>query len=150
MNTKLAKSGVSYLYSILKSKFKPVPLFVNLFYTRRCNLRCHFCSTIKRPAKKELTLEEWKECSDIIYELGNRYISITGGEPLVREDLPDFIKHLSKKSRLFSVVTNGILLTEDKLKELAEAGLMHLGLSTQSLIPKRDLKSQKKNFLIYY
>ena len=146
MNTRLAKSGINYLYSILKSKFKPVPLFVNLFYTRRCNLRCHFCSTIKRPAKQELSLEEWKECSDILYKLGNRFISITGGEPLIRQDLPDFIKHLSKKLVIHSIVTNGILLTEDKLKELAKSGLMHLGLSTQSLIPKKDVKSQKKEF----
>lgn len=144
MNPKLAKAGMNYLSSILKSKFKPIPLFVNLFYTRRCNLRCDFCSTIKRPAKVELTLDEWKECSDILYDLGNRYISITGGEPLVRKDLPDFIKHLSKKSRLHSIVTNGTLLTEDKLKELAEAGLMHLGLSTQSLT--QGIKSQKKEF----
>ncbi len=144
MNQKLIKAGSSYFVSLLKSQFKPVPVYVNLFYTRRCNLRCEFCSTIKRPAKRELTLDEWKKCSDILYGLGNRYISITGGEPLVRKDLPDFIRYLSQKTRLHSLVTNGVLLTEAKLKELAEAGLMHLGLSTQSLIPGKHVKSQRK------
>lgn len=142
MNKNIVVGGANYFGSLIKARIRPTPLFVNLFYTRRCNLRCSFCSAIKHHAKKELTLKEWKECADILYEMGNRYISISGGEPLLRDDLTDFIHHLSKKSRLHSVVTNGTLLTENKLKELSQAGLMHLGLSTQSLMPGKHVKSQ--------
>lgn len=147
MNSQLLRGGLSYTTSLIKSKFKPVPLFANLFITRRCNLRCSFCSAIKRPARKELTLGEWKKCADVLYDLGNRYISITGGEPLVRDDLPEFVKYLSQKPRLHSVVTNGTMLTEKRLKKLAKAGLMHLGLSTQSLIPGKHVKSQNKDLI---
>ncbi|KKT74725.1 MAG: Radical SAM domain protein [Microgenomates group bacterium GW2011_GWA2_44_7] len=144
MNTKIIKGGLSYFNSLIQSKHRPIPLYVNIFYTRRCNLRCDFCAAIKNPAKTGLTLDQWKECSDILFSLGNRFISITGGEPIIRRDLPAFINYLSKKSRLHSVISNGRLLNEDRLRELAEAGLMHLGVSTQSLIPGKHVKSQNR------
>ena len=143
MNYRISRAGIAYVSSIFKSKFKPVPLFANLFITRRCNLKCSFCGVIKHQSPKELSLEEWKECSDILYSMGNRLISITGGEPLLRPDIADFIKHLSKKPVLSSMITNGTLLTEDKLKEIAKAGIMNIGLSTQSLIPDSQIKAQR-------
>ncbi|MCK4669659.1 MAG: radical SAM protein [Nanoarchaeota archaeon] len=143
MRYSIARAGVSYVTSILKTKIKPVPISANLFYTRLCNLKCDYCGVIKKMPNKELSLEEWKECSDVLYSLGNRFISITGGEPLIRRDLPDFIKYLSKKPRLISLVTNGTLLTEEKLKEIAKAGVMSIGLSTQSFIPGAHVKSQR-------
>ena len=149
MNKKLITAGMNYYFSLCKK----APTFANIFYTRRCNLKCDFCNVYQKVSNKELTLEEWKECSDSLYDLGNRYISIVGGEPLLRKDVTKFIKHISKKNIITSLVTNAILLDEKKINELIDAGLLNIGISTQSLIPNKKEKGQNKelfNLLLKY
>ena len=142
MNKKLILSASQYGISLLKAKIKPTITFTNLFYTRRCNLSCSYCTAYKKASKKELSLKEWKDCSDILYKLGNRSISMVGGEPLIREDVIEFIKYISKKKIISSLITNAILLNNNKIKELEKAGLINLGISTQSLIPNKKEKCQ--------
>lgn len=137
MNKRILKARLAYNLSLLKSKFIPVPLLVTTVFTRRCNLSCPYCGTIKNKAKKELPLEEWKKCVDLLYELGNRHISICGGgEPPLRDDLYEFISYISRRPVVSSIMFNGTLLNKECITKLGKSGIMDVGVSVNTLPTK--------------
>jgi len=107
--------------------------------TDRCNLSCLYCtinqSTIFLPKEKIMSYEEIVKIAKILLKMGLSRIKITGGEPLVRRGLQDFIKKLSKLGGLkdLSLTTNGTLLTKKMAKELWSAGLERINISLDSL-----------------
>jgi MoaA/NifB/PqqE/SkfB family radical SAM enzyme len=134
MDKRILKARLAYNLSLLKSKFIPIPLLVKTILTRRCNLDCSYCGAIKNPAKKELSLDEWKKCADILYSMGNRHVNICGGgEPLMREDLCEFISYVSKRPVATSIMLNGTLLDENKIIKLGKSGIMDIGINTNTL-----------------
>lgn len=121
---------------------------VDLAATFRCNSKCIMCSSeLMRQAgvnkgRRELTSDEisqvWKQC----LALGAVHINITGGEPLIRgiDDICEIIKKLRPPRCLISLVSNTLLLDEDKIKRMAEAGLDTLQLSLESIDPEKNDK----------
>ena len=109
--------------------------------TDRCNLRCVYCTidenTIFLPKEKIMSYEEIVKISKILLDLGLTRIKLTGGEPLVRKDLPKLIENLSKLKGLkdLSLTTNGTLLTSTTSKILKDAGLQRINISLDSLNP---------------
>ena len=105
--------------------------------TDRCNLRCLYCMPAHPHwmARKEiLTFEELTRLSRVAVSLGVEKIRLTGGEPTVRRDLPDFVRQLSRLEGLkdLSLTTNGILL--DKLaRPLWDSGLRRINISLDTL-----------------
>ncbi len=113
------------------------PATSTLSVTPRCPCRCVHCSadrfvTEDRP---ELTTEELKSVIDQALDLGVCTMVFTGGEPMVRQDLPELIAHTDKTRAAVMIFTSGVLLTERNAKQLAEAGLASLNVSIDSLDP---------------
>ncbi|MBI5179082.1 MAG: radical SAM protein [Nitrospinae bacterium] len=123
--------------------FRPMTLFVELTY--RCNFRCNMCQfldilddpRLNERAKEELTTDEINRVVDNIMPLG--LIAFTGGEPLLRKDLPELVGHAAKRHKVY-LVTNGILLKEQMMDEwlalgcgsLLSPGFASLGVSLEA------------------
>jgi MoaA/NifB/PqqE/SkfB family radical SAM enzyme len=105
--------------------------------TYRCNARCAICAYWRRPSRidDELTLAEIKEGLDRIHRHGCRFVNFTGGEPTIRRDLEDIVRHASSLSMWTSLVTNGGLLTRDRVRSLRQAGLDSMLVSLDSPDP---------------
>lgn len=106
------------------------PLFCSWQVTYCCNFKCNFCDywKIKPNPKDELSLENIEIASKKLARIGSLIISVAGGEPLLRNDLPEIIKILSKDH--FPVITtNGFLVKEDIAKKLFKNGLLGVSVS---------------------
>ncbi len=114
-------------------------LAVNL--TRRCNLACAHCyldaETLQGGSADELTdAEVCRLLDEIAARSDETMVVLTGGEPLLRQDLEQMLSHGSKLGLAMVVGTNGILLTESRVRSLKAAGAMGLGISLDSLDPE--------------
>jgi GTP 3',8-cyclase len=116
--------------------------YLRISVTDRCNLRCIYCrpSTGDSPAdyRNLLTYEEIARVSQVAARLGVGKLRITGGEPLIRHDLPSLVELLAKIEGIsdISLTTNGLLLKKLAFS-LAGAGLKRVNVSLDSLRPDR-------------
>jgi radical SAM protein with 4Fe4S-binding SPASM domain len=108
--------------------------------TRRCNLRCVQCysSSTGEAAGGELTGEEAEALIDDLAAWGAPALLLSGGEPLLREDLTALIARATSRGLRTALSTNGTLLTERAAGELAEAGLAYAGVSLDGLRETND------------
>ncbi|MBN1357113.1 radical SAM protein [bacterium] len=116
------------------------PLRVGCVLTHRCNLRCSMCFVWKRGTdnlrQNELTTVEWMEIFNQIP--GFSIITFTGGEPLIRKDLPRLLQTACRTHRVH-LVTNGTLFTDDLIEQavdlapsrLSGKGLLSVGISLE-------------------
>ncbi len=110
--------------------------------TDKCNFRCTYCMPAEGlPWLKKadiLSYEEITRIARIAVSLGIEQIRLTGGEPLVRRDLPELVSQLRHIAGLtsLSLTTNGILLKQ-QARALAEAGLTRINVSLDSLIREK-------------
>ena len=115
---------------------------LRLSVTDRCNLRCQYCMPEEEyswlPKRDVLDFEEISRLVDVFTRLGVDKIRLTGGEPLLRRDLPTLVRMLAAKTEIrdLALTTNGILLGELAL-ELRAAGLHRLTVSLDTLRPER-------------
>jgi len=114
-------------------------LNLRISITQRCNNRCLFChreGEVKRAnaSAEQMTVEEIVHISKIAVSLGIARVKLTGGEPLMRKDLPEIISGIAAVSGLkdFSLTTNGLLL-DGLARELRERGLKRLNISLPSI-----------------
>ncbi|MDD2900887.1 MAG: GTP 3',8-cyclase MoaA [Syntrophales bacterium] len=116
--------------------------YLRLSITDRCNLRCFYCTPaeewVKLPAPEILRYEEMLHLARVAVAQGIRKIRVTGGEPLVRRGVVEFIRELHQVQGLEEVclTTNGVRLQE-LASELYDAGLRHLNLSLDTLKRER-------------
>ena len=110
--------------------------------TDRCNLRCQYCMPEEEyvwlPREDLLTFEEVSALVDVFAGLGVDKVRLTGGEPLLRRDLPRLVRLLAAKPRIrdLAITTNGVLLAE-QARALYEAGLHRVTVSLDTLRPER-------------
>ena len=108
--------------------------YLRISVTDRCNLRCIYCLPAEGVSllshSEILTYEEIATIARLAAELGINKLRLTGGEPLVRANLPELIAMLTKIDTIddVSLTTNGILL-KDYATELKQAGLKRLNIS---------------------
>jgi len=111
---------------------------LRLSVTDRCNLRCAYCMPEEEyvwlPRAQILSFEEIGELVDAFVELGVDRLRLTGGEPLLRRDLPLLVRMLAAKPAIrdLALTTNGVLL-EREAAALAEAGLHRVTVSLDTL-----------------
>jgi MoaA/NifB/PqqE/SkfB family radical SAM enzyme len=113
---------------------KNMPNIASFAVNDVCNANCEHCSFfsgVDEKSGKTLTLEEAKKLIKDIQELGVSVINFVGGEPLLREDLPEIIRSVDKDISTTIIFTNGFLLAE-KAKKLKEAGLDSIYISLDS------------------
>lgn len=97
--------------------------------TMGCNMRCKHCgSSCSHPLPDELNTEEALACIDQLADIHLRWITISGGEPLTRKDLPLLIRRLKEKGIVVNIITNGWLLKE-RAEVLHEAGISTVAVS---------------------
>ena len=118
---------------------------LRLSVTDRCNLRCHYCMPeaeyVWLPRQSILTFEETSRLVDVFTDLGVDKIRLTGGEPLLRQDLQALVELLASKAALrdLALTTNGILLS-NHARALRAAGLHRITISLDTLKPERFVK----------
>src|SRR6185295_2498833 len=101
---------------------------LRLSVTDRCNLRCQYCMPeqdyVWLPREALLTFEELERLVALFTNLGVTEVRLTGGEPLLRQDLPVLVRMLAANPdiRDLALTTNGVLLAE-QAKPLRDAGL---------------------------
>lgn len=115
---------------------------LRLSVTDRCNLRCAYCMPerdyVWLPREDILHFEEIQRLADAFGRLGVDRVRLTGGEPLIRHDLPTLVRMLADKPWLrdLAMTTNGVLL-EEHAAALATAGLHRVTISLDTLRPDR-------------
>jgi GTP 3',8-cyclase len=120
--------------------------------TDKCNFRCTYCMPaeglpwLKKP--EILTYEEIVRISRVAVDMGIEQIRLTGGEPLVRRDVPDLVYQLHQLPglRSLSLTTNGVLL-KDQARPLAEAGLTRINVSLDSLVREKFARLTRRDQL---
>jgi cyclic pyranopterin phosphate synthase len=122
---------------MLKDGFGRVHDDLRLSVTDRCNLRCAYCmpeDPVWFPRDRILTFEEIRRVVEALAPAGVRKVRLTGGEPLVRRDLPDLVRMLAGIPGVedLSLTTNGVLLARHA-RELAAAGLGRVNISLDTL-----------------
>ena len=126
----------------MKDQFQRQINYMRLSVTDRCNLRCRYC--MPNGMENVLPMEKLLSFSELLFlakeasKLGISRFKVTGGEPLVRDGVLDFIKELKKLDKVEQVTltTNGILL-KDVLPELLSAGIDGINVSLDSLKEER-------------
>jgi cyclic pyranopterin phosphate synthase len=116
--------------------------YLRLSITDRCNLRCRYCMPEEGVSELShgdvLRYEEMLRIVTVACHLGIRKVRVTGGEPLVRRDIVDFISQLAAlpEKPEITLTTNGLLLA-DMAKALKAAGLTRVNISLDTLRPER-------------
>lgn len=110
------------------------PRVVHICPTDRCNLECIHCDIWKTKIERELATDEWKA---ILLKLGNWLGPVTlkfaGGEPLMRKDIAELAKFCAGLGMEIGINTNGVILRENLVTELVDAGLAELNISLDSI-----------------
>jgi cyclic pyranopterin phosphate synthase len=114
--------------------------YLRLAVTDRCNLRCRYCMPAGgidfAPRNHLLSYAEILTLCELLAEEGITKVRLTGGEPLVRRELPVLVRGLGQLFPRLAMTTNGILLPP-LLDEMADAGLTRYNLSLDTLRPER-------------
>lgn len=115
----------------------PLPKYCCFSITSRCLLSCGTCYIWKQETdfSKELSIERWIEAIRYLPDLLDKKIDIiiTGGEPLLKENILDLISFCSHIGYKISLQTNAFLINEEFAKRLADTGLWRIGISFYSL-----------------
>lgn len=110
------------------------PILAHLIVTRRCNLSCAYCNEYDRTSPP-VPLENLLGRVDALRALGAEVVTLSGGEPLLHPELESVIARVRRHGMLAGLITNGYLLTAERIVRLNHAGLDHLQISIDNLEP---------------
>ncbi len=122
------------------------PLRVDLALTFRCQNNCSHCYAGGPHETPELTTEQWKDVIDRLHQIGVFILTFTGGEPTLREDLPELLLYGQNKGLVTGLVTNGRKLKDKSyIEALEKTGLDFIQVTLESHKPEiHDLMTGKK------
>jgi MoaA/NifB/PqqE/SkfB family radical SAM enzyme len=119
------------------------PIVAHIVPIRRCNLSCTYCNEyddFSKPVPTPVMLRR----VDRLVELGTTVITISGGEPLLHPELDYIIRRIRSRGSIATLISNGYLLTPERIRLLNRAGLDHLQISIDNVQPddvsKKSLK----------
>lgn len=114
------------------------PISINLLVTDRCNSQCITCDIWKNDIKKKdlLTIDHFHGLAKEFEKMGVMRVTIGGGEPLLRKDLPDIIRIFADKGIIVQLTTHGLLCDSKMLKTLWDAGLNTITFSMDGHTPE--------------
>src|SRR6202167_3516973 len=119
------------------------PVLAHIVPTRRCNLACTYCNEFD-DFSKPVPVGEMVRRIDLLANLGTSIISFSGGEPLLHPELDDLIVRIRRRGAIAGMITNGYLLTADRIRGFNRAGLEHMQISIDNVKPddvsKKSLK----------
>ncbi|MEE4604114.1 MAG: 12,18-didecarboxysiroheme deacetylase [Desulfobacteraceae bacterium] len=108
--------------------------------TRRCNLKCVHCYAHAKNTSfdNELSTDQGKQLIDDLAEFGSPVMLFSGGEPLVRKDLPQLAAYAVEKGMRAVISTNGTLITPETARNLKKVGLSYIGISLDGMEEVND------------
>ncbi len=100
------------------------PRKMDLEITSRCNLRCRYCYYFDNPEVDyhDLSTDEWLKFFDELGQCAVMDVTIQGGEPFIRKDLPELLKGIIRNGMRYSILSNGGLIDDDIAAFIAETG----------------------------
>jgi len=127
------------------------PVMAHIVPIRRCNLACSYCNEYddySKPVPIDVMIGRINRLAD----LGTTIITISGGEPLLHPELDDIIATIRRRGALACMITNGYLLVPERVKRLNRAGLDHMQISIDNVMPddvsKKSLKVLDKKLQV--
>lgn len=119
------------------------PIMAHIIPIRRCNLSCKYCNEYD-DFSKPVPLAVMQERIAHLARLQTGVITLSGGEPLLHPELDEIIRAIRRAKAMAGLITNGYLLTADRIQRLNEAGLDYLQISIDNVMPddvsKKSLK----------
>jgi len=109
------------------------PLVIHFDLTYRCPLRCVHCYLTGGKKRLECTLDEVKSILDQLANAGSLYLTFSGGEIFLRDDLPEIVAHARKLHFAVRLLTSGVLMDTEKIKEIANLHPEMVALSVYDL-----------------
>jgi len=105
-------------------KLMKTPRSVDLSITNRCNLRCTYCShfTGAGDVDQDLPKEEWLQFFEELNRCAVMNVTLQGGEPFCRQDLPELVEGIVRNRMRFNILSNGTLITDKMADFLASTG----------------------------
>jgi MoaA/NifB/PqqE/SkfB family radical SAM enzyme len=119
------------------------PVMAHIIPIRRCNLTCAYCNEYDNYSKPVPT-ETMIQRIDQLTALGTGIITISGGEPLLHPDLDEVIARTRHRGAIAGLITNGYLLTAERIQRLNRAGLDHMQISIDNVMPDEVSKKSLK------
>lgn len=119
------------------------PLLAHIIPMRRCNLSCTYCNEFD-DFSKPVPLEQMYKRIDRLGLFGTSVITISGGEPLLHPDLDEIIRRIRWNGIIAGMITNGYLLTADRIQRFNRAGLEFLQISVDNVQPDSVSKKSLK------
>jgi MoaA/NifB/PqqE/SkfB family radical SAM enzyme len=116
------------------------PLYVKIKINYGCNLKCEMCKHWRETRETPIPMERFREVITELADLGCQKIHFSGGEPLLRPQLPDLIEYATGLGIRVTLTTNGTLIDKLKAKRLVEAGLRGVNVSIDSPLRKMHEK----------
>ena len=110
------------------------PILAQIIPIRRCNLDCAYCNEYDKTSA-EVPLETMLRRIDRLADLGTTIITLSGGEPTLHPDLDAIIRRIRARDAIATLITNGLLLTPDRIRALNRAGLDYLQISIDNVAP---------------
>jgi MoaA/NifB/PqqE/SkfB family radical SAM enzyme len=124
-------------------RFGERPVLAHLIPTRRCNLACTYCNEYDDHSSPVPTPDLLRRI-DRLADLGTGIVTLSGGEPMLHPDIDQIIGHIRGHGLIATLITNGYLLSQDRIRRLNRAGLDHLQISIDNVLPddvsKKSLK----------
>jgi MoaA/NifB/PqqE/SkfB family radical SAM enzyme len=118
-------------------------VLAHLIPIRRCNLSCGYCNEYDDHSKP-VPVDEMRRRVDCLASFGTSIVTISGGEPLLHPELDEIIRHIRRRGIIAGLITNGYLLTGERIERLNGAGLEYLQISIDNVMPddvsKKSLK----------
>ncbi len=139
----MSESKLIKSYSTPEKKSKTlIPYAMLCELTHRCPLSCPYCSNPVELEMKsnEISTDLWKKALSDAVKIGILQAHFSGGEPTARKDLEELINHSSKIGLYTNLITSGVLINEERLKKLYDAGLDHVQVSIQDTNPENSEK----------
>ncbi|WZL72973.1 radical SAM/SPASM domain-containing protein [Clostridiaceae bacterium 35-E11] len=128
---------------------RSAPISMYLCLTHRCPNNCLYCSAKNRNDESELTTKEWMKVIHDLQEMGTSIIGLTGGEPMVREDIFEILGAIDNRSTAI-LFTSGFNLTLEKAKELKKNGLFSIGISLDSYDREKHNTNRNSQYAFDY
>ncbi len=129
------------LVDAFRSPYQPVA--AHLIPIRRCNLACTYCNEFDDHSAPVPAGEMFRRV-DRLAELGTGIITLSGGEPLMHPELDGIIGRIRERGAIATLITNGYLLSRDRIQRLNRAGLDHLQISIDNVLPDEVSKKSLK------
>ena len=119
------------------------PVMAHIIPIRRCNLSCAYCNEfddVSKPVPTDVMIQRINRLAD----LGTGVLTLSGGEPLLHPELDEIIRAIRQRGIIAGMITNGYLLTPDRVQKLNRAGLDHLQISIDNVMPDEVSKKSLK------